>query len=201
MSDRGESEVSEPRWLTGDQLAAWRGFMKLLQTLPAALESHLQQDSRLSFIEYYVLAHLSEQPGRSMRMSELAVLANTELSRLSHMIGRLEKRGFVCREPDPHSGRYTRAILTEAGFAHLADAAPGHVSHVLGLFIDVLAPDELRTLHRISDKVLARIAREQGAGEGDRRADRTAATTSDSPSSPVATRPPRRSGSARRPGR
>jgi DNA-binding MarR family transcriptional regulator len=201
MSDRGEPEVAEPRWLTGDQLAAWRGFMKLLQTLPAALESHLQQDSKLSFIEYYVLAHLSEQPGRSMRMSELAALADTELSRLSHMIGRLEKRGFVCREPDPHSGRYTRAILTEAGFAHLADAAPGHVGHVLCLFIDVLDPDELRTLHRISDKVLATIAREQGAGTGGRRADRTAAATGDSPSPHAATRPPRRSGSARRPGR
>lgn len=157
MSDPGESKVSESRQLSGDQLAAWRGFMKLLQRLPAALESQLQQDSKLSFIEYHVLAHLSEQPGRRLRISELAVLASTELSRLSHMIGRLEKRGFVCREPDPHNGRYTQAILTEAGFAYLADAAPGHVSQVLDLFINVLTPDELRTLHRISDKVLARI--------------------------------------------
>ncbi|WP_432045414.1 MarR family winged helix-turn-helix transcriptional regulator [Streptomyces asiaticus] len=151
--------MSEPRRLSDDQLAAWRGFMKLLQRLPAALESQLQQDSKLSFIEYHVLAHLSEQPGRRLRISELAGLANTELSRLSHMIGRLEKRGFVCREPDPHNGRYTQAILTEAGFTYLADAAPGHVSQVLDLFINVLAPDELRTLHRISDKVLARIER------------------------------------------
>lgn len=157
MSVPGESEVSEPRWLTGDQLAAWRGFMKLLQRLPAALESQLQQDSKLSFIEYHVLAHLSDQPERRMRMSELAVMANTELSRLSHMVGRLEKRGFVRREPDPHNGRYTQAILTEAGYAYLAAAAPGHVARVLDLFVDVLAPDELRTLHRISDKVLARI--------------------------------------------
>ncbi|HYQ63664.1 MarR family winged helix-turn-helix transcriptional regulator [Actinophytocola sp.] len=170
MSAREVSEVTEPRWLTSDQLAAWRGFMKLAQTLPAALDSQLQQDSKLSFIEYYVLAHLSDQPERRMRMSELAVVANTELSRLSHMIGRLEKRGFVCREPDPHSGRYTRAILTDAGFAYLADAAPGHVRRVLGLFVDALDPDELHTLQRISDKVLARIAGEQRAGRADRRA-------------------------------
>jgi DNA-binding MarR family transcriptional regulator len=154
--------VSESRWLSGDQLAAWRGFMKLVQRLPAALEAQLQQESKLSFIEYYVLAHLSDQPGRRMRMSELAVLASTELSRLSHMIGRLEKRGFVCREPDPHNGRYTQAILTDAGYAYLADAAPGHVGQVLDLFIDVLTPNELRTLHRISDKVLARVERAQG---------------------------------------
>ncbi|MFJ2959946.1 MarR family transcriptional regulator [Streptomyces sp. NBC_00669] len=157
MSVPGEPEGSGSRWLTGDELTAWRGFVKLLQRLPAALESQLQQDSKLSFIEYHVLAHLSEQPERRTRMSELADLANTELSRLSHMVGRLEKRGFVRREPDPHNGRYTQAILTQAGYAYLAEAAPGHVARVLDLFIDVLDPDELRTLHRISDKALARI--------------------------------------------
>ncbi|MFG1644649.1 MarR family winged helix-turn-helix transcriptional regulator [Amycolatopsis sp. NPDC049252] len=145
------------QWLTDDQLAAWRGFMRLLQRLPAALESQLQQDSKLSFIEYYVLAHLSDQPGRRLRMSELAVLANTELSRLSHLIGRLEKRGFVYREADPANGRYTRAVLTDAGQAYLAQAAPGHVAQVQSLFVDVLTPDELRTLQGISEAVLARI--------------------------------------------
>ncbi|MEU4896197.1 MarR family transcriptional regulator [Streptomyces sp. NPDC044780] len=162
MSATRESEVREPRWLDSDQRAAWRGFVKLLQRLPTALESQLQQDSKLSFIEYHVLAHLSDQPGRHMRMSELAVLANTELSRLSHMVGRLEKRGFVRREPDPHNGRYTQAILTEAGYAYLAGAAPAHVARVRDVFIDVLTPDELRTLHRISEKVLARIEHAQG---------------------------------------
>ncbi|MER6081294.1 MarR family transcriptional regulator [Streptomyces sp. NPDC001833] len=162
MSATRESEVRKPRWLDSDQRAAWRGFVKLLQRLPTALESQLQQDSKLSFIEYHVLAHLSDQPGRRMRMSELAVLANTELSRLSHMVGRLEKRGFVRREPDPHNGRYTQAILTEAGYAYLAGAAPAHVARVRDVFIDVLTPDELRTLHRISEKVLARIEHAQG---------------------------------------
>lgn len=160
------SRESGTRWLSRDQLAVWRGFMRLVQRLPAALESQLQQDSKLSFIEYYVLAHLSDQPGRRMRMSELAMLANTELSRLSHMIGRLENRGFVCREPDPDNGRYTQAILTDAGYAYLAEAAPGHVGQVLDLFVDVLTPNELRTLHRISDKVLDRIERAQGGTTG-----------------------------------
>jgi DNA-binding MarR family transcriptional regulator len=169
MSAQGESEVTEPRWLTADQLAAWRGFMKLVQRLPAALESQLQRDSQLSFIEYYVLAGLSEQPGCLMRMSELAILAGSELSRLSHIVSRLEKRGFVRREPDPRNGRYTQAILTEAGYAYLTDAAPGHVSRVLDLFIDVLTPDELQTLLRCSDKVIARIdsAKKQGAMASD----------------------------------
>ncbi|GHH59343.1 MarR family winged helix-turn-helix transcriptional regulator [Lentzea cavernae] len=157
MSAREQSEVVEPRWLTEDQLAVWRGFMRLVQRLPAALDAQLQQDSALSFIEYHVLAHLSEQPARRIRMSELADLANTELSRLSHMVGRLEKRGFVYRETDPANGRYTLAVLTDAGQAHLADAAPAHVARVLDLFVGALSPDDLRALRRISDTALARI--------------------------------------------
>ncbi|WP_033344232.1 MarR family winged helix-turn-helix transcriptional regulator [Catenuloplanes japonicus] len=151
------SDHEEPRWLSAEELAAWRRFMKLLQRLPGALDGQLQRDSRLSFIEYHVLAGLTDQPGRRMRMSELAVLANVELSRLSHLVSRLEKRGFVTREPDPANGRYMHAILTDAGHAYLAEAAPGHVAQVRKLFIDVLDPDELRTLHRSADKVIARI--------------------------------------------
>jgi DNA-binding MarR family transcriptional regulator len=147
----------EPRWLTAEELAAWRGFMKLLQRLPGALDAQLQRDSQLSFLEYYVLAGLADQPGRRMRMSELAVLANAELSRLSHLVSRLEKRGFAAREPDPADGRYTHAILTDAGHAYLVEAAPAHVTHVRDVFIDVLTPDELRTLHRSADRVVARI--------------------------------------------
>jgi DNA-binding MarR family transcriptional regulator len=157
MSAQGDPEVARTRWLTADQLAQWRGFMMLVHRLPAALDSQLERDSQLSFIEYYVLAGLSDQPGHRMRMSELAALANSELSRLSHMVSRLEKRGFVRREPDPRSGRYTQAILTEAGYAYLAGAAPGHVRRVLDLFIDVLDPEELQTLLRCSDKVIAHI--------------------------------------------
>jgi DNA-binding MarR family transcriptional regulator len=157
MPAREQSEVAEPRWLTDDQLAVWRGFMRLVQRLPAALESQLQQDSALSFIEYHVLAHLSEQPGRRIRMSELADLANTELSRLSHLVGRLEKREFVYREPDPANGRYTLAVLTDTGQTKLEEAAPAHVARVLDLFADGLSADDLRALRRISDTVLARI--------------------------------------------
>lgn len=84
-------------------------------------------------------------------------MVDSELSRLSHMVSRLEKRGFLCREPDPGNGRYTHAILTDAGYAYLEGAAPGHVRRVRELFIDALGPEELQTLRRYSDTVIARI--------------------------------------------
>jgi len=131
--------------------------MRLPRRLPAALEWQLQRDSQLSLTEYHVLGILADQPRRCMRMSELAVAAYLELSRLSHMVSRLEKRGFVRREPDPGNGRYTHAILTDAGYAYLEGAAPGHVRRVRELFIDALGTEELQTLRRYCDTVVACI--------------------------------------------
>src|SRR5258706_3543791 len=95
---RRPPESQEPRWLTPEQLAAWQQFSLMLARLPATLEQQLQRDAQLSFLEYYVLAGLSDQPEHTMRMSRLAVIANAELSRLSHLVSRLERRGFVRRE-------------------------------------------------------------------------------------------------------
>jgi hypothetical protein len=34
MPAQGEPEAAEPPWLTADQLAAWRAFMRLLRQPP-----------------------------------------------------------------------------------------------------------------------------------------------------------------------
>ena len=149
--------MAEPQWLTADQLAAWRCLMQLTQELPAALDFQLQRDAQLSMNEYHVMAFLADQPERRMRMSDLADEANLELSRLSHMVSRLGKRGLLCREPDPCDGRYTHVILTDAGRAYQAAAAPAHVERARELVIDVLDDEELQTLHRLAEKVTSRI--------------------------------------------
>jgi DNA-binding MarR family transcriptional regulator len=151
------ANAGSPRWLTAAQLEAWQAFTLLLARLPTALEEQLQRDAELSYIEYYALAGLSEAPAQAMRMSELAVLTNAELSLLSHLITRLEKRGYVRREPDPSDGRYTNAVLTDAGFEHVVAAAPGHVATVRELVIDALDDGELDTLRAIATRIIARI--------------------------------------------
>src|SRR5882757_9790113 len=127
-SHRRATAAATPRWLTAAQLEAWQAITLLFALLPAALETQLQRDAQLSYVEYYVLAGLSDQPDHTMRISELAGFTNAEISRLSHLISRLQKRGYVRREPDPTDGRYTNAILTDAGYNHLVAAAPGHVA-------------------------------------------------------------------------
>ncbi|GAA1110405.1 MarR family winged helix-turn-helix transcriptional regulator [Kribbella jejuensis] len=146
--------AGEPRWLKADELETWKTLQLTMALLTTALGEQLQRDSNLSFLEYYVLAGLSDQPEHTMRLSSLAVLANSELSRLSHLIRRLENRGLVRREPDPNDGRFTNAILTPAGYEELVKAAPGHVELVRKLVFDPLSEAEGRALQKTMAKLL-----------------------------------------------
>jgi DNA-binding MarR family transcriptional regulator len=156
-SRRRATTATAPRWLTPAQLEAWQALTLMLARLTTALEAQLQRDSQLSYIEYYALAALSEQPDHTMRMSELAVLTNAELSRLSHLITRLQKRGYVRREPDPDNGRYTNAVLTAAGYDLVVAAAPGHVAAVRELVIDALDDTALKSLQDSAERIITRI--------------------------------------------
>jgi DNA-binding MarR family transcriptional regulator len=154
MGTEAAREAAEPRWLKSGELETWKTLQLTMALLTSALGDQLQRDSNLSFLEYYVLAGLSDQPEHTMRLSNLAVLANSELSRLSHLIRRLESRGLVRREPDPNDGRFTNAILTPDGYAELVKAAPGHVELVRKLVFDPLTDAEGRALQKAMAKLL-----------------------------------------------
>ncbi|MDX6287103.1 MAG: hypothetical protein QOG53_2588 [Frankiales bacterium] len=154
-SSRAPSKA--PRWLTADEEAAWRAIAHALHTLPWALECQLERDSGLSFIEYHTLARLSEDANHTLRMSELAELTHASLSRLSHLVKRLEARGLIRREPDPTDGRFTNAILTKAGYAKLVASAPAHAANVRSLVIDEFSPAELEQIREFSQRLVARI--------------------------------------------
>ena len=151
----------DPKWLTHDQEAAWRSLSLMIHKLPWALECQLHRDSDLSFIEYYALARLSEEPERRLRMSALAVLTHASLSRLSHLIKRLEARGYVRRQPDPTDGRCTVAILTAAGYRKLVAAAPAHVAAVRALVVEEFTRSELAQLRNLSDRIGARVEKSE----------------------------------------
>jgi DNA-binding MarR family transcriptional regulator len=149
--------AQETRWLTMQEGQAWMPLAGLITRLPAVLDKQLQTEAGLSHFEYIVLSQLSESPGRTRRMSDLAVLANGSLSRLSHVVTRLERRGWVRREPCPEDGRFTNAILTGDGHAKVVATAPGHVEAVRSLVIDALTPTQLRQLSVIAERILRRI--------------------------------------------
>ncbi|HEY0717791.1 MAG TPA: MarR family transcriptional regulator [Streptosporangiaceae bacterium] len=147
-----------PRWLTDGERDTWLRLVGVLIKLPAALDAQLQRDAGISHFEYMVLSRLSEASGGTLRMSDLAVLANGSLSRLSHVVTRLERRGWVRREPSPGDGRYTNAVLTSEGRAKVEVTAPGHVAAVRQLVLDALQPEQVQQLRDISEAIMDRVA-------------------------------------------
>jgi DNA-binding MarR family transcriptional regulator len=128
---------------------------------PGVLDSQLRRDAGLTHFEYFVLAMLSEAPDRTLRMTGLAQRTNATLARLSHVVRRLGDRGLVERFPCPEDGRATNARLTDAGWAEVVAAAPGHVANVRRHVIDALTPEQISQLGEISDALLERLDPDQ----------------------------------------
>jgi DNA-binding MarR family transcriptional regulator len=147
----------EPRWLDADERAAWLRLVMLLELMPGVLDTQLRRDADLSHFEYFVLAMLSEAPERTLRMTGLATMTNATLPRLSHVVSRLEDRGYVERKPCPQDRRATNAVLTARGWDKVVDAAPGHAGHVREQVVDALSREQLSELADICDAMLARI--------------------------------------------
>ena len=154
---RRAAAARQVRWLTAEEERGWRAVASVMHKLRWALECQLERDSDLSYIEYHTLARLSEEPDHTLRMSELAIVTNASLSRLSHLVTRLEEWGFVRREPDKTDGRFTNAILTKAGYAKLVSSAPAHVAAVRQLVIDEFNPAELDQLREFCQRIVARV--------------------------------------------
>jgi len=149
--------TEQPHWLDKEELETWFALVGVLARLPGALDRQLQRDAGISHFEYQVMAALSETPERTMRMSRLAMIADGSLSRLSQVVTRLEKRGWVCRTPDPTDGRYTLATLTDDGWDKLVATAPGHVAEVRRLVFDPMTKAQCRQLRDIGRRITTTI--------------------------------------------
>jgi DNA-binding MarR family transcriptional regulator len=90
-------------------------------------------------------------------MSDLADFSDSTLSRLSNVVARLEKRGWVRRTPDPADGRYTLAILTDKGWAKVVETAPGHVEEVRRVVFAPLTKAQQHQLGAVCRRILGAI--------------------------------------------
>jgi DNA-binding MarR family transcriptional regulator len=149
--------MTEPRWLNADERRAWLAILSINTLLPAALDSQLHSAGKVSLFDYNVKAMLSEAEGHFLPMSELAARTSSSLSRLSHVVSKLEKRGWLERRPHPRDARVTTAHLSDDGMATLVNLAPGHVEAVRTKFLDALTDRDVNDLARIGEKIVARL--------------------------------------------
>ncbi len=143
------------QWLDDQERDAWIGLMTVLLRVPAALDRQLRSAAGITHFDYQVMVILSEADDRTLRMSHLADLTEGSLPRLSQVVARHEKAGWIVRHPDPDDGRSTLATLTDAGFDTLVAAAPGHVEEVRRLVFDPLSKAQIGQLARIADSIMA----------------------------------------------
>ncbi|MFD1147595.1 MarR family winged helix-turn-helix transcriptional regulator [Saccharothrix hoggarensis] len=155
--------MDAPRWLDEREARVWQAYLAVNRELHNALERQLVRDSGLSNADYALLAPLSEAPDGLVRSRDLGALVGWERSRLSHQIGRMEKRGLVTREECPEDARGSMVRLTAAGRAAIESAAPAHVDTVRRYVFDALTDDEVDVLDHVFHRILARV---DGDGDG-----------------------------------
>ncbi|SEH92988.1 DNA-binding transcriptional regulator, MarR family [Mycolicibacterium rutilum] len=143
--------------LNDDELTAWRAFVDMRHTLERHLVQHLQRDFGLSDSDFEILVNLSDAPEGRMRAYELGRVTHWEKTRLSHHLGRMEKRGLICREDS--GARYPDIVLTDAGRDAIRTAAPANAARVREMFVDVLGPERMAAMRQMSEDVLAAIER------------------------------------------
>ncbi len=145
---------TKTRWLSASEQKAWRAYLEATTLLFDALDRQLQRDAGIPHAYYEILVRLSEAECRSMRMSELADATRSSRSRLSHAVARLEERGWLERVDCATDKRGQVAVLSDAGYAALVDAAPGHVEAVRKHMIDQLSAEQISQLEQIGASIV-----------------------------------------------
>lgn len=148
---------AEPRWLTDGEQRAWRAYLRASRLIEEALDRDLQSHG-VQLSEYEIISMLSETPGRRLRMSSLADLVVQSRSRLTHTATRLEKRGWVMREPCLADKRGVELVLTPAGLEAVRQMARVHVESVRRTVIDPVTPEQFEALGMAMDIIRTSLA-------------------------------------------
>jgi DNA-binding MarR family transcriptional regulator len=129
--------------LSVEEEAFLRAWSRAALTVPRALDADLLAGQGMSLSEYRALMYLSEAPGRSLRMSDLASACALSLSGMSRIVSRLEAQGLAERERASGDGRGLNAVLTDAGLGRLRRAWPTHLASVRRHIMDHLGELDL----------------------------------------------------------
>ncbi len=160
-SDRaleGPPAESAHRSPTADELRAWRAFIETSEAARQLVELRLQEDSGLSQGDYAVMVALYDQPGHTMRPSQLAETISWERSRLSHHLGRMERRGLISRQAAAGDNRGAEVLLTAEG-AHLyRKASSPHLHAIRDIFVTPLSAGQLSLLEDAMRCLAAHLA-------------------------------------------
>jgi DNA-binding MarR family transcriptional regulator len=131
--------------LRPEELAVWRSLVDTTAVIHRGLNAILQE-SDISPADYSVLLALSEASDHELRSSDLAAVMNWERSRLSHHLGRMEKRDLIRRSESTIDSRSALVSLTSDGARTFRRVSAPHLQGIKVLFADALTPEQLDSL-------------------------------------------------------
>ncbi|HYI34130.1 MAG TPA: MarR family transcriptional regulator [Glaciibacter sp.] len=131
--------------LRPEELAVWRSLVDTTEAIHRRLSAILQE-SDISPADYAVLLALSEANDHELRSSDLAAVMNWERSRLSHHLGRMEKRNLIRRSESALDSRAALVSLTSDGARTFRRVSAPHLQGIKVLFADALTSDQLDSL-------------------------------------------------------
>ena len=139
--------------LTGTELGAWRGLLRVHAALVRELDLELDAAHDLPLSSYDVLIYLQSAPEKRLRMAELAESVLLSRSGVTRLVDRLEREGLIVRDTCTSDGRGCYAVLTDEGEELLSRARPTHLAGVRERFVRHFSDDELRQLAQFWERV------------------------------------------------
>ncbi|MGX6446683.1 MarR family winged helix-turn-helix transcriptional regulator [Patulibacter sp. S7RM1-6] len=162
MTETSVGAVGRRRLPSRTQLGVWREYLETADALRVRLAARLQDETGLSFGDYAVLLALAEAPDHRYRSSALADRMGWQRSRLSHHLGRMERRGLIRREACAADSRGAEVVLAAAGGEAFRRASIPHLRAVRELFLDALTAEQLEQIAALSSTLRAHLERDGG---------------------------------------
>jgi DNA-binding MarR family transcriptional regulator len=110
---------------------AWRDLMRVTAEVNARVNRELQRQAGISLADFEVLNAIARAPERQIRIFELGAALGWEQSRVSHQLGRMQRRELVVRSECAADGRGTFIALAAHGRRALRRATAAY-DRVLG---------------------------------------------------------------------
>jgi DNA-binding MarR family transcriptional regulator len=155
-----DDKTTKRRRPTERELAIWRSLIETTNDLGRILGAQLQA-SGLSSADYQVLLALKEADGKCLRSSALAATIGWEPSRLSHHLGRMERRSLIRRDECPTDSRGAEVSLTDSGLSAFLRASVPHLRVIKKIFVDALTSEQLEALADIMQSLQSHLQEEE----------------------------------------
>jgi DNA-binding MarR family transcriptional regulator len=139
--------------LDAEQLSAYFALMEVSTLLQHSVDEHLRADGDLSYVQFQILARLTDAPDGKLRMTDLADGVVYSRSGLTYQAGLLEQAGLITRAPSADDERGVTVTITDDGRALLAKVLPGHTEVISRQLFQPLSRADAKTLAELLSPV------------------------------------------------